>query len=128
MAKLNMERVRIFAPKSEQKPLLKALQSLAVLDVSATPEAPPQGFYRESSNVEESRKAAAEAQNALKILDGIAPEKKGLLSMFSGRRQVSMEEFLSAADKTEGIKSVCAEISALDRKIAETKAEISASL
>ena len=67
MAKLNMERVRIFAPRTEQKSLLKALQSLAVLDLSATAEAPPEGFYRESSNVEESRKAASEAQNALKI-------------------------------------------------------------
>ena len=124
MAKLNMKKVRIFAPKAQQKELIKALQSLGALDFSASPETPPEGFYRESTNPELSRKLALEAENALKIINRISPPKKGILSLFSGRREVTMEEFFSAADKTDNIKSICEQTVLFERKIAENKAEI----
>ena len=124
MAKLNMKKVRIFAPKAQQKGLIKALQGLSVLDFSASSETPPEGFYRESTNPEQSRKLALEAENALKAINRISPEQKGLLSLFSGRRQISMNTFLEAANKTEKVKEICEKVISSERKIAENKAEI----
>jgi len=123
LAKLNMERVRIFAPKSQQSKLLKALQAMAAFDFSATDQNAPEGFYRESSNPEESRKLALKAENALKVINRVCPEKKSLLSAFSGRRQISLDEFFSAADKTDQIDEICETLLSFERKIAENKAE-----
>lgn len=124
MAKLDMERVQIFAPSSQKRPILRLLQSMAVLDVSAAEEAPPPGFFREAASSDESRKLAAEAENALKVLARVAPENKGLLASFSGRRKITLNEFFTAPDKAEDISEVCRRILSADRKIAETKAEI----
>lgn len=123
MAKLDMERVQIFAPKSQQRAIIKALQSMAILDVSAAEEKPPEGFFRRRCENEEDRRCAQNADNALKILNRISPEKKGLLASFSGRRQVSLDEFFSAGEKTEEINSICDDIVKAERKIAEIKAE-----
>ena len=124
MAKLDMEKVQIFAPKSQKKAIIRILQGMAVLDVSAAQEKSPEGFFRNVLDDEESKKYARRAENALNILDGICPEKKGLLASFGGRRRVSVDEFFSADSKTEKINSVCDKICASERNIAEMKAEI----
>ncbi len=123
MAKLDMQRVRIFALGSQKLPILKFLQSMAVLDVSAANAKPPEGFFRESANPEESRKMAGECEKALKVLDRIAPESKSLLASFSGRRKVSLDEFMSAPDKIEEITEITEKILSADRTVAETRAE-----
>ncbi len=123
MAKLDMQKIRIFALKSQQRPILKFLQSMAVLDISAADEKPPEGFFRESANTEESVKLARQCENALNVINRVVPESKGLLSAFSGRRKVTLEEFMSAAEKTDKVAEICDTVLSADRKISETRAE-----
>lgn len=118
-----MEKVRIFAPASEQKGILRVLQGLSIMEITAT-DSPEEGFTREDTNPEEDRKKSLLADGAIKILDRVSPEKKGLLSSFSGRRKVTAEEFFAAADKTDEIMKLCEELREAERRIAETSAEI----
>lgn len=124
MAKLDMERVHIYASKADRKKIVRLLQGMAVLDVSAADDTPPEGFLRQEQSVEESKQLSAKADNALKILSRISPENKGLLSSFSGRRKVTLEEFCSAEQKADSVLETCDRILSAERSIAEKKAEI----
>ncbi len=124
MAKLDMERVHIYASKVDRKKIMRLLQGMAVLDVSAADDTPPEGFLRQEQSVEESKRLSAKADNALKILSRISPENKGLLSSFSGRRKVTLEEFCSAEQKADSVLEICDKILSAERSIAEKKAEI----
>ncbi len=124
MAKLDMERVHIYASKVDRKKIMRLLQGMAVLDVSAADDTPPEGFLRQEQSVEESKQLSAKVDNALKILSRISPENKGLLSSFSGRRKVTLEEFCSAEQKADSVLEICDKILSAERSIAEKKAEI----
>lgn len=119
-----MERVHIYASKVDRKKIMRLLQGMAVLDVSAADDTPPEGFLRQEQSVEESKQLSAKVDNALKILSRISPENKGLLSSFSGRRKVTLEEFCSAEQKADSVLEICDKILSAERSIAEKKAEI----
>ena len=120
-----MELVRIFALKSEKEEILKTLQGMAAFDVSAAENSNYKGFWREkcAAAVEENRKNSLLATNALEIINRVCPEKKGLLASFSGRRQVSADEFFATSKKAEQNLEICQQALELERKIAEIKAE-----
>ncbi len=122
MAKLEMSKIRIFAPRREEKAIVRMLQKMSVIDCSAaqTEQMPVGGSQNQTDFV----KLSAEADAALKIVNSVAPEKKGLLASFSGRRKVTSEEFLSAADICDETTNICKQIKKLDRAIAEKKAAI----
>ncbi len=124
MAKLNMQKVRIFALKSDKKDILTTLQSLAAFDLSGSESAPKEGFYRDRKEYGNIEKLYETADSALKMLGKISPEKKPLLSAFSGRRKVSSEEFFRVEERSDELMGICEEIISLDREIAEHKAEI----
>lgn len=119
-----MERVHIFSPCSDRVPLLDALQKMAVLDISAAEDTAPEGFFRKQQSIEESKRRSTEAENALRILGRFAPEKKGLLASFSGRRRVTAQEFFGAEQKADSVLEICETILKEERSIAEKKAEI----
>ena len=120
-----MELVRIFALKSEKDGILKTLQGMAAFDVSAADNSKHNGFWREkyAASVEENRKNALLASNALDIINRVYPEKKSLLASFSGRRQISADEFFAVSKKAEENLEICHQVLELERKIAEIKAE-----
>lgn len=118
-----MEKVRIFAPTSEAKGILRVLQGLSIMEITST-EAPEEGFTREYTDPEEDRKKSLLADAALKIIDRVSPEKKSLLSSFSGRRKVTADEFFAAADKSDKILALCESLRETERRLAETSAEI----
>ena len=62
-------------------------------------------------------------EQALKILDGVSPEKGGMLSSFKGRREVDPDEIGVIASKSGEVISVCKRIVELDKRRADNKAE-----
>ncbi|MBO5200006.1 MAG: V-type ATP synthase subunit I [Clostridia bacterium] len=126
MAKLDMQRVKIFAPISQQKGIMTLLQGMSVLDLSAATEAPHSGFTREDRAEEaaEYRKLSAGADKALAVLASVVPEGKGLLASFSGRRKVTLDEFNAIESEVDNLEAVCDRLHSLDREKAEAAAEI----
>ena len=126
MAKLDMQRVKIFAPISQQKGIMTLLQGMSVLDLSAATEAPHSGFTREDRAEEaaEYRKLSAGADKALAVLASVVPEGKGLLASFSGRRKVTLDEFNAIESEVDSLEAVCDRLHSLDREKAEAAAEI----
>ena len=107
MAKLNMQKVSIFALKSDKKKILTALQSLAAFDLSGAEATPRDGFYRDSEEYDGILKLSDAADGALKMLNRMAPAKKSLLSAFSGRRKVSSEEFFAIEERSDELMGIC---------------------
>ena len=126
MSKLNMKLVRIYAPRKERKGILELLQKMSVLDISAPKEELPDTFFREdkSSDAETFRRNAGVAEKALQTINRISPEKKSVLSVFSGRRIVTEEELKKAKDSEIEVMKTCYKVESLEREIAESKAEI----
>jgi len=119
-----MQKVSIFALKSDKKKILTAFQNLAGLDLLGAGAAPREGFYRESEEADGILKLSDAADGALKMLNRIAPAKKSLLSAFSGRRKISSEEFFAIEERSDELIGICNEILSTERTIAEHKAEI----
>ena len=123
MSKLNMTLVRIFAPRKERKGILEQLQKMSVLDISAPKESLPETFFREdkTSDAETFRRNAMVAERALDTINRVKPQKKSLLSSFSGRRIVSLEEANKAKEIHLDVMKVCYEVESLERENAEAK-------
>ncbi len=124
MAKLDMQRVSIFALRSDKKDILTTLQSLAAFDLSGTEATPKEGFFRDREEYDSIEKLSDTADGALKMLNSISPVKKPLLQSFSGRRKVSPEDFFAIEERSDELMGICQEILSAQREIAEHKAEI----
>ena len=132
MAKLKCKLVSIYAPKPEEKAILRRLQEMAVMDIESAAEdeetsALPEGFTKTDT---EDRVAAYErnaetAAAAIKILNTRAPRKKGLAGMFGGARYLGPERFYLKRGQIESALSLASTVIEDDRAIAEEKAEIS---
>jgi len=109
---------------------LARLQEMAVIDIeTATDDEEtaqlPGGYKKENTQEEYNQleRAISEAENALKILNERAPEKKGMLSFLNGPRELLREEFYIDSKEWEKATSVIEEIAETDRLIAEQRAE-----
>ena len=85
MAKLKCKLVSIYAPKPEEKAILRRLQEMAVMDIKSAAEdeeisALPAGFTKTDTEdmVAAYERNAETAAAAIKILNTRAPRKKGL--------------------------------------------------
>lgn len=128
MAKLKMKKVSIYALKKDESEILELLQKMSVLDVMSLYEedsAAPAGFTRTDTKetVREYNQKAKTAQTALEVLDGAAPEKKGLLDGFCGRRELENGCYADIDAGGEDTYRICNEISEANRKLAENRAE-----
>ena len=99
MAKLKCRLVNIYALRSEYEELLKRLQQLSVIDIDTAAldektAALPDGYSPETAADcrEEYARKAETAEKALKILNRLFPEKKGLAGLFNSKRELSEEE------------------------------------
>ena len=119
-----MKAVRIIALKKNRKRLLEHLQDSSLIHVRHTDEC-ESGFERTdtSAQLQQFERNAALTAQALKILDGAAPEKKGLLSSFKGRREVEPEEIGKLAAQSVKVIGICNKICDLDKQAADYAAE-----
>lgn len=124
MGKMMMKQVRIVALRSDRKKLLERLQQMGTVEIEST-EQIPRGFERidTASQAQVFRRSAEQASRALAVLDRYAPEKKGLLDSFSGRREIEIEELTVTAAHREERMKLCETILAYNRTIEENAAE-----
>ena len=113
MAKLKCKLVSIYAPRNDEKAILRRLQEMSVMDIESAAEdeetsALPEGFTKTDT---EDRVAAYErnaetAAAAIKILNTRAPRKKGLAGMFGGARYLGPERFYLKRGQIESALSL----------------------
>ena len=122
MAVLQMKKIHICALKNNRKQILEYLQRKG--NVQTCKEADADLFHRMDTNAERTafEKRAQTAQQALKLLSSYAPEKKGLLSSFEGKRQVRLADYSAMETSCEAAYSKAETILSLSRVIAEQEA------
>ena len=106
MAKLKCKLVSIYAPRNDEKAILRRLQEMSVMDIESAAEdeetsALPEGFTKTDT---EDRVAAYErnaetAAAAIKILNTRAPRKKGISGMFGEVFRAGALLFKTRADR-----------------------------
>ena len=124
MAVLPMQRISIYALKKNRKAILELMQRRGVVEVKKT-DLEDTVFHRMDTSSAQSlfEKNKSAASQALEILDHHAPEKKGLLSMLDGRKEIPLESYQSDAQRIEDIMKKALYINSLQKEIAEDEAE-----
>lgn len=124
MAKLKMKTVTIAALSKDRKKLIEHFQDSSIIQLKFSSSA-EEGFERKDLTNQAGvfERNALNAEKALKILDSVNPEKKGLLSSFSGRKEIDSDEIGVIASSAAKIVSVCGRITELDKLIADNSAQ-----
>ena len=76
-----------------------------------------------SAQLKQFEKNAETTEKALKILGNVAPEKKGLLESFKGRREIDADEIGDIAVQAAKIIGICGKICRIDDQITDNIAE-----
>lgn len=125
MAKLQMQRIYIYALKKDRKPVLEKLQQFGVIEVN---DIIPEDDIFHKMDVSQTRlgfeKNITAAREAVEIIERYVSEKKSLLASFTGKKAVSMEEYQAFRDRYKQTVETANKILSYDKKIAELKAEI----
>lgn len=124
MAVLPMQRISIYALKKNRKAILELMQRRGVVEVSKT-DLQDTIFHKMDTSSAQSlfAKNKTASSQALEVLDHYAPEKKGLLSMLDGRKEIPLEIYRSDAQRIEDIMKKAFYVNTLQKKIAEDEAE-----
>lgn len=119
-----MKTVRIIALRQDRKRLLEHLQNSALVQIRKT-EKSEKGFSKVdmSSQMQVFERNVTLTQQALNVLDELAPEKKSMLSSLSGRRVIDPDEIGVIAADAGKIIDVCNRISELNKIRADNAAE-----
>ncbi len=119
-----MKSVRIIALKKDRKKILEHLQNNSLVHIRSIEE-PKIGFVRTdtSAQIQQFEKNEVVTEQALKILDKIAPTKKGLLASFKGKREIVSEDIQEIAVNSAKIIGICNKIISLEKQIADIAAE-----
>lgn len=124
MAKLLMKRVCVCALREDRKAVMERLQRLGAVQIEAE-KTPPEGFSRPDMQAQAQtfERSAQTVQQALGIINRVAPEKTGLLSMFAGRRELSDAEFQQVVAQSGEMLRVSNDVLQWQREEAELAAE-----
>lgn len=119
-----MKTVRIIALREDRKALLEHLQDSSLVQIKKRDKT-AKGFSKVdlTTQMQVFERNVALTEQALKVLDEISPEKKGLLSSFAGRREVDPDEIGVIASKAGDIINICSRITELDKKCTDNAAE-----
>ncbi len=125
MAMLQMQRVFIYALKKDRKKLLETLQRKGVIEVSDILEE-DNVFHKTDVSTAKAvfERNIASAKEAKEILDRYTMNKKSLLSALNGRNEVATEVYDAFKEKYDSVVKIAHRIQALNKEIAENKAEI----
>lgn len=126
MAVLKMKRVNIYALKKHRKAILEELQRSSAVEVTDL-KLDGSVFHKEETAQKRAVfiKSSSVARQAYEILDEYFPEKKSPLSMFEGRKPISVESYYEYAGKAPDVMTEAYSIISLKKDIADNKAEIS---
>ena len=125
MAVLPMKKVLICGLKRNRKRTLEYLQRQGAVEIAAAVEE-DQIFKR--MNVLSSKavfeRNAAEAEQALGILQTYSPEKKGILAAFQGREPLPLDTYEALAGRHNEIMKTAGRILALAKDVGEKKGSL----
>lgn len=118
-----MKTVRIIALRQDRKRVLEHLQDSALIQVKKGDAV--EGFQRldTTAQLKQFERNAELTEQALKILSKIAPEKKGMLSGFKGRKEIDPDEIGRIAADSARVIGICQRIVKLDKQRADYAAE-----
>lgn len=123
MAVLQMQKIHICAPKSERKKILEELQRRGTVQVEKTGEEDAIFTRMDTGNVRSGyEKRAQSAENALKILEQYAPEKKGMLASLEGKKTISAAQYYESVKVQEKVIGQVNRILSLQKEIADAQA------
>lgn len=124
MAVLQMQKIHICALKSNRKQILEYLQRRGDVQVASEKASDIFECMDTSAGCTKYEKRAQTAQQALKVLDTYAPEKKGLLASFEGKRQIPLSDFTTMEANRGKALAKAEKILSYSREIAEQKANL----
>ena len=124
MAKLKMMALELVAPLSRKAELLSFLQRRGVVQPESPEETDALTFAGYAAEQSETERRRLLAENALAVLARVAPEKKPLTAMLEPRQALAPAEFDRRADALPAVFQACEEILALDKEIADRRAEL----
>ncbi|MGN0488703.1 MAG: V-type ATP synthase subunit I [Ruminococcus sp.] len=124
MAKVKMKSVNIIGLKKDRKTVLEHLQNSGLIQIKKNDKS-AKGFSKTdmTSQMQIFEKNVTLAEQALKTLENFAPEKKGMLSSFEGRREIDPDEIGAIASGAGEIIEICNKINSLNKQLADNAAE-----
>ena len=124
MAVLQMQRIHICALNTDRKQILESLQRKGIVQIDADQDADIFHCADTSAGCAKYEKYSHMADQALKILDTYAPEKKGLLASFEGRREISLTDYRDMEKNRGAAREKADRILKLSRSVAEQKGNL----
>ena len=125
MAVVPMKRVTIAALRKDRKKIMEFLQRRGVMELhNNIPEDEVFRKYDMSDGRQTFLRNRGRAEQALAVLDAYAPEKKGLLASFEGRKPITVEEYEKGIGERASTQELCTRILDLDKEYAELSAKI----
>ena len=125
MALAKMKKLSVCARRKDRSKILDALQRMGVMELETKLE---EDFQLDSTDTTEARasfvKQAAILDNALRVLDRYAPEKKGMLSALDGGDELTQEKFNELKDDKVKACEDASDVLKLEKEIDELKAAI----
>ena len=124
MAMLKMQRIYIYALLKYCKDILETLQCRGVVEIENM-DLEDSVFYKDDTSAFQAQyqRMASTASDASEILSRYVPQKKGLLSSFKGREQISRTRYDELVEETQDILRVAYDIIACQKKIDANIAE-----
>ena len=115
----------LIAMRRDRKELLQFLQRQGTTEIDT--DVPDDGIYKKidvSSQKQIFLKTIKQAEDALAVLDKVAPEKKSLLASLDGRKVISLDEFKEDLEKKNEILDTVSKINSLYKEYLESLAQV----
>ncbi|MBQ9679913.1 MAG: V-type ATP synthase subunit I [Ruminococcus sp.] len=124
MAMLKMQRIYIYALLKYCKDILETLQRRGVIEIEDM-NLEDSVFYKDDTSAFQAQyqRLASTASEANGILSRYVPQKKGLLSSFKGRKQITREKYDELVDETQDILRIAYDIISCQKNIDTNEAE-----
>lgn len=124
MAMLKMQRIYVYALLKYCKDILEALQRRGVVEIENL-NIEDSVFFKDDTSAYQAQyqRMASTALEANEILSRYVKQKKGLLSSFKGRKQLTREEYDKLADETPDILRIAYDIISCQKNIDTNEAE-----
>lgn len=125
MAVLKMKNIRIAVAKKDLKQCVSFLQKAGIVEIKKTEHI--DGFQKTDFLAERLsfERTVSLAENSLAIINKFFPEKKGLLSSFEGRKEITSQQYRQMVENSTATVKYCYDIVSLDKQLADEKSEIS---
>lgn len=124
MAMLKMQRIYVYALLKYCKDILEALQRRGVVEIENL-NIEDSVFFKDDTSAYQAQyqRMASTATEANEILSRYVKRKKGLLSSFKGRKQLTREDYDKLADETPDILRIAYDIISCQKNIDTNEAE-----